>query len=83
MPMSVHEFVADEWFNTSRGRQAVIAHWPDKTLGDARALRGQEVIIDGELYKVKGVETFALGDNASARNFGLIIEAPAERKDEG
>ena len=41
--------------------------------GEMRVLCGQEVELDGEVVRVKDVEMFAVGDNQSVREIGLLI----------
>lgn len=69
------EWRALDWFHLKgRGWVAVCSPSEPTTLGQARALRGRRVRIDGAEYAVLGVETFALGDEAPARQVGFHIE---------
>lgn len=64
-------FTALDWFHIKgRGRVCTV-EW-GKTAGEARALVGQEVEIDGAVHLVRGVETHAVSDSATERLIGLL-----------
>ena len=66
------EFKALEWSETKgRGRVAAVA-W-DRTAGEARALLGESVTIDGTRYTVAGVETHAIPDRVREKVVGLLV----------
>lgn len=49
-----------------------VATFPGAPGFDPRPLVGQQVLIDGKAYTVRGVETFAIPD-ASGKPFGLLV----------
>jgi hypothetical protein len=68
----VHGFHAAEWISiTGRGLVAVI----ENNQGiNPRGLTGQVVLIDGEEWLVRGVETRAVPDWSAGRHpFGLLV----------
>lgn len=70
-------FTAIEWYRIKgRGKVATIANLP-KDEYDPDNFRGQKVCIDGRLYRVHGVESFAVVRSKSTPyrgKFGLLVE---------
>lgn len=67
------EFHAEDWYHiTGRGWAATCKN-PDRI--NPRPLVGQEVLIDGTRYLIKGVETFAVHDDHPAVRgpFSLLV----------
>lgn len=64
---------AGDWYLSSQGPVATFAGIPGV---DPRPLVNLEVEIDGRVYTVRGVETFAIRD-ASGKPFGLLVEEKA------
>lgn len=61
---------AGDWYQGTHGWVATFPGIPDI---DPRPLSGQHVEIDGHLYTVRGVETFAI-HNVTGKPFGLLVE---------
>jgi hypothetical protein len=68
----VHSFRAREWINiTGRGLVAIIENRQEV---NPRGLTGQTVLIDGEEWLVRGVETHCVpGWSVSKLPFGLLV----------
>lgn len=67
-------FAVLDWSDVKdRGRVCTV-RW-GRTAGEARALCGQEVVIDGRVYFVRGVETHAVRDGFTEGMIGLLVGA--------
>ena len=66
--MNVH---AEEWITIAGMRAAVIAGIPG--FDPRTILPGQRVVIDGDPFTVKGVETYRIVD-VTGRPFSLLVE---------
>ena len=69
-------FVGAEWYEIKgRGWVATMSLPEPRRLGDLRALKGARISVDGREMTVRGVETYALGDDAHSRNVGFLVDA--------
>lgn len=67
------EFQSEDTFHIKGvGKVFAVAFEPTPA-GEVRALNGQEVVIDGARYRVKGVETYAVPSDTKVRNAGLAV----------
>lgn len=73
-------FHAENWFESRRGRCAVIPKMPEEYLRhywNPTHLTNQQVEIDGKVYEIAGVETFAImrsKDYPYRQAFSLLVK---------
>lgn len=67
-------FKSSAWFELSGKRAAGIVLPVARSCGELRALHGKRVVIDGDAYRVTGVETYAMPNAADTNRFALTVE---------